>query len=165
MTAPSQMTARDPAQGRLLQWTGRRLWSCCGRREAVVQLWDLPLLCENCGPATRPGRLTNCFAHLCGGSAGCDYISSSGRARCGDTKSGGGGSAGCGERGSGSGSGASCGDMSRIVVYSVVATGETACPVVAGLAIADSSSAMDAVWRRGCEWWSLLVPHASLLLL
>jgi hypothetical protein len=149
MTALPQMTAREPAQGRLLQWTGRRLWRCCGRREAVVQLWDLPLLCENCGPATRPGRLTNFFARLCGGGAGCDDSSSSGGARCGDWKSGGGdgtgcGGAGCGKRGSGSGSGTSCGDVSRIVVDSVVATGETACPVVAGSAVADSSSAMDA---------------------
>jgi hypothetical protein len=96
------------------------------------------------------------FARLHGGGAGCDDSSSSGGAGCGDWKSGGDDSAGCGERGSSSGSGASCGDVSRIVVNGVVATGETACPAVDGSAVADSSSAMDVVWRRGCERWSLL---------
>jgi hypothetical protein len=92
------------------------------------------------------------FARLLGGGAGCDGSSSSGGAGCGDWKSGG-------------AVGAGCSDVSRIVVDGVVVTGETACPAVAGSAVADSSSGMDVVWRRGCEQWSLLTAHASLLLL
>ncbi len=76
------------------------------------------------------------FARLRDGGAGCDGSSSSGGAGCGDWKSGGGGGAGCG-------------DVSRIVVDGVVVTGETACPAVAGSAVADSSSGMDVCVEAG----------------
>ncbi len=37
-------------------------------------------------------------------------------------------------------------EMGRVVA------GGTACPVVAGSAVMETSSSVDGVWRRGCEW-------------
>jgi hypothetical protein len=46
-----------------------------------------------------------------------------------------------------------------------VLAGGIACPVVAGSAVMEFSSAVNGVWRQGCERCSLLSAHASLLLL
>jgi hypothetical protein len=86
-----------------------------------------------------------------------------GGAGCSDSA--GNGGAGCGDWQSSEGGGASCGDMDSAVGDGRVLAGGTACSVVAGSAVAEFSSAVDGVWRRGCEQCSLLSAHASLLLL
>ncbi len=83
------------------------------------------------------------------GSAGCGDNAGGGVAGCGGWESGDGD--GCVDWESGDDSATVCGDSVKAVGSGREAVGVSACLAVAGSAVAESSSALDVVWRLGCE--------------
>jgi hypothetical protein len=84
------------------------------------------------------GGGAGCSDNAGGGVAGCDGWESSDSDGCGDWESGDDGATGCG-------------DLVKAVGGGIEAVGVSACLAVAGSAVAESSSALDVVWRLGCE--------------